>query len=705
MSQAVTRGIKALLEEAHGQVETMTVTGAKAAVERDEAVIVDLRDPREIEREGRIPGSFSCTRGMLEFWIDPESPYAKPVFQQDKKFIFHCAGGWRSALAAKTALDMGLKSVAHLGGGFAGWRDAGEAVEKVGPRQSKEPQSRGSAVQGSTAFGYDVTTLRGRRADSRAHRLSMGDLFERMRWSQPDRVVLTGFAGAVEHPDHTALTVAQADDLANRCANAVLASGAAPGDVLVMACENSVEAILIKIAMAKAGVVVAPLNPRLAPDVVAELLALTRARWAIVDAEAVSSIGDVFKVAGLRTLATIALGAPLPAGHTSFHEFIADASAAEPDVVVHGDDIWQILFTSGTSAMPKGVMVSHTKTMIESLAMSGALTRGQRFESNLILGGFLPVVYHVGDITLYGALLAGGSAVLGRRADPTDLARAIDQYRITGIWAGSPQIIEGLDGTLRAHPSLDATSVTSIVHGFAPLAPSSYASLKESLGPQVLCSEIIGQTEVCCSHRFWLDEHDELYRRSSPQQNYVGLPHPTMACAIVRENGELIEAGSNEVGEAVYRSPALMAGYLHNQEATVEAFRGGWFHGGDAFREGEGGQRILVDRFKDIIKSGGENVSSIRVESTLMRHPAVARAAVVGLPHSRWGEAVTGFVRIVDGATCTEAELIAFAKSRLAGFETPKAVVFVTEFPEAVGNKIQKHKLRERHIRLYESQR
>lgn len=135
MAQTITRGIKALLEEANRQIETMTVADAKAAMERGEAVIVDLRDPREITREGRIPGSFSCTRGMLEFWIDPESPYAKPIFQQDKKFIFHCASGWRSALAARTAQDMGLRPVAHLGGGFTAWRDAGEAVEKVEPKK------------------------------------------------------------------------------------------------------------------------------------------------------------------------------------------------------------------------------------------------------------------------------------------------------------------------------------------------------------------------------------------------------------------------------------------------------------------------------------------------------------------------------------------------------------------------------------------
>ncbi|WP_315775957.1 MULTISPECIES: rhodanese-like domain-containing protein [unclassified Bradyrhizobium] len=135
MPQTITRGIKALLDEANAEIATLSAAEAIEAAKRDDVVIVDIRDPREIEREGRIPGAFSCTRGMLEFWIDPQSPYAKAIFQEDKTFIFHCAGGLRSALAAKTAQDMGLKPVAHIGGGFAAWRDAGGAVEAWAPKK------------------------------------------------------------------------------------------------------------------------------------------------------------------------------------------------------------------------------------------------------------------------------------------------------------------------------------------------------------------------------------------------------------------------------------------------------------------------------------------------------------------------------------------------------------------------------------------
>ena len=135
MSQNIKRGIKAMIDEANAEIETMSAADAIKAAKDANVVIVDVRDPREIERDGRIPGAFACTRGMLEFWIDPASPYAKPVFQQDKKFVFHCAGGLRSALAAKTAHDMGLKPVAHIGGGFAAWRDAGGPVEKWEPKK------------------------------------------------------------------------------------------------------------------------------------------------------------------------------------------------------------------------------------------------------------------------------------------------------------------------------------------------------------------------------------------------------------------------------------------------------------------------------------------------------------------------------------------------------------------------------------------
>jgi rhodanese-related sulfurtransferase len=137
MPQKITRGFKQMLEEAEAEIETLPAADAVALQGRDDTVLVDLRDPREREREGVIPGAFAVTRGMLEFWIDPESPYHKPVFAEDKRFVFFCAGGWRSALAAQTAQHMGLQPVAHIEGGFKAWREAGGPVEKLQPRPPK----------------------------------------------------------------------------------------------------------------------------------------------------------------------------------------------------------------------------------------------------------------------------------------------------------------------------------------------------------------------------------------------------------------------------------------------------------------------------------------------------------------------------------------------------------------------------------------
>ena len=130
MPQTITKGYKALLEEANREVKTLTIDEAKALHGRDDVVFVDLRDPRELEREGKVPGAFHCPRGMLEFWIDPNSPYAKPIFQEDKQFVFFCAGGLRSALSAQTAQRMGLKPVAHVEGGYGAWKKTGGPTEE-----------------------------------------------------------------------------------------------------------------------------------------------------------------------------------------------------------------------------------------------------------------------------------------------------------------------------------------------------------------------------------------------------------------------------------------------------------------------------------------------------------------------------------------------------------------------------------------------
>ena len=136
MPQTITKGFREMLAEAEREIETLSVDEARKLYGREDVTFVDLRDPREREREGKMPGAFPCTRGMLEFWIDPASPYHKPQFAEDKKFVFFCAGGWRSALAAQTAHQMGLKPVAHIKGGFGEWKKAGAPVEMPEPKKA-----------------------------------------------------------------------------------------------------------------------------------------------------------------------------------------------------------------------------------------------------------------------------------------------------------------------------------------------------------------------------------------------------------------------------------------------------------------------------------------------------------------------------------------------------------------------------------------
>jgi acyl-CoA synthetase (AMP-forming)/AMP-acid ligase II len=182
----------------------------------------------------------------------------------------------------------------------------------------------------------------------------------------------------------------------------------------------------------------------------------------------------------------------------------------------------------------------------------------------------------------------------------------------------------------------------------------------------------------------------------------VGVPNPLVAADVVDEEGNSLRGTVGVPGEVVYRSPVLTAGYYKDEDATREAFRDGWFHSGDVCTYDEDGLRIMVDRSKDIVKSGGENVSSLRVESVLIQHPTVQKAAVVGLPHEHWGEAVTAFVVAAPGADPDADELVAFCRSKLAGFETPKGVQVVDELPVTVGGKVLKYKLRAANAAFYE---
>jgi acyl-CoA synthetase (AMP-forming)/AMP-acid ligase II len=549
----------------------------------------------------------------------------------------------------------------------------------------------------------DVTSLYNRRADNRWDRVCVGDILERLTWSRPDQVAIIGWPGAYGDDAYARLTYRQADEIANRFANGLLARGLDRGDRVLLVCENSVEAYLAKIATAKAGLVAVPVNPALATDVLAHAIQLAGPRLVIVDAELWPGVAEVVGTAGLAPDVTIPIGGPAIPGGVSFTEFLAGQPATEPDAVVHGDDIWEILFTSGTTAMPKGVMLSHSYAYMGAMSFALSLTRGLRIEADLRLCTFLPVIYHVADEVLsLPAFLAGGSLVIGRKPVPAQMAAAISAERVTALWGGSPQLVKALAAELDAgQPELDARRLQLVVYGWGAIEPAVRSRLQELCGPEFMLLGIFGQTEAISCHRFWPDAWEETYLATAPQLNYVGIPNPLLASTVMDADGGDLLSQPGVPGEAVYRSPAVTAGYYRDAAATEQAFRHGWFHSGDSCMVDEDGLRIMVDRYKDIIKSGGENVSSLRVEAILHQHPEVAKSAVIGLAHDRWGEAVTAIVVPRPGCAPDPAALVAFCRDRLAGFETPKAVILTESLPETVGGKVLKYRLREEHAGYY----
>ncbi|MGQ0576566.1 MAG: AMP-binding protein [Pseudonocardia sp.] len=556
--------------------------------------------------------------------------------------------------------------------------------------------THGTALPDAAAI--DVETLRGRRAVRRWERTSIGDVFERLTWSRPGQAAITAADGAYGEEPFATVTYREADAAANRLAHALAAAGLEPGDRVLLFCENTVEAFLAKIGIAKAGMVAVPLNPSLAPDVVEYLVRRTAPALAIVDAELWPRLTDVAAATGLRIGATITVGGGPVAGSPAFGELLDGQPDTEPDVEIHGDDVFQLLFTSGTTALPKGVMLSHSSMQLAGLNFALSLTRGLRHETDLRVCTFLPMIYHVGDaLFTYSVFLAGGTLTLGRRPVPAAVAVAA-AHGATALWAGSPQFVAALAAELDARPELDWSALTTLVYGWGALAPALVEKLAARTAPGFVTLGIFGQTESIACHRFWPSATPEVHARTAPSVNYVGVPSGLLASDVVDEQGAPVRGVP---GEAVYRSPIMTAGYYRDPEATREAFRGGWFHSGDSCTADDDGLRIMVDRFKDIVKTGGENVSSLRVEAVLHQHPAVLRAAVVGLPHERWGEAVTAVVVPRPDATPTQDELVAFCRERLAGFETPKAVVLADALPETVGGKVLKYKLRAAHAGLY----
>jgi long-chain acyl-CoA synthetase len=344
------------------------------------------------------------------------------------------------------------------------------------------------------------------------------------------------------------------------------------------------------------------------------------------------------------------------------------------------------MYTSGTTGRPKGVMQSHLAVVMA--AMNNALEFGLwRDAVNIAV---LPLFHCAQHTLMCGVLAAGGTVIVMRAFDPAAMLDAIERERVTFL-VGLPLMHQALlDHPSR--PGRDLSSLRMCVYAMAPMAETLLRRLIAEFCPNYALAT--GQTEMYPLTMAFRPE-EQLKRFGS----YWGVSALINDTAVMDEAGQLL--GPGEVGEIVHRGPNVMEGYYKNPEATAEARAFGWHHTGDLGMWVDG-QMMFRDRKKDMIKTGGENVPSVKVEAVLLRHPAVANAAAVGLPHPRWIEAVTAFVVLKPGAQADAGTLIAHCKAHLGGFEVPKAIRIVDALPMTSTGKIQKHPLRDSYQNLYQ---
>jgi len=347
---------------------------------------------------------------------------------------------------------------------------------------------------------------------------------------------------------------------------------------------------------------------------------------------------------------------------------------------VNDRDIVQLLYTSGTTANPKGVLTSHLAVTMAGL--SNAIGHQCGPGSVALVG--LPLFHcaMLNSVTM-PFLIVGGTVVLTKGFEPGETARAIDEHQVNvmvllpmmyGMWLSDP-----------AYQGRTFPSMKRAMYAMAPMPPERLKAIHEMFpnADVVLGS---GQTEFTPATCMQRPEHQW------SKANTWGTATAMTRVAIMDDTGRLLPRG--ETGEIVYRGPQVMQGYLNLPEENQKSFRHGWFHSGDVAHIDEDGAIWFKDRYKDVVKSGGENVASIEVERCLMQHPAVAEAAVVGAPHEKWGEAVVASVVLAPGQSVDEGTLIAHCREHLGGFKVPKAIVIVKEFPRTGTGKIQKHIIR-----------
>ncbi len=512
-------------------------------------------------------------------------------------------------------------------------------------------------------------------------RVALGDLLRRSAARGGDRVAL------IEGERRT--TFAELDADANRFARHLIARGLPRGAKVAMLCNNSTAMVAAIFGIQKAGLVWVPINTMLGVDDIDYIVGHAEVSLVVIDDNLLANAGlaALLDRLGLPRVVVELAGSGVPAGAIAFKAAIADQPPTEPQVAIGERDLAQIMYTSGTTARPKGVMHSHLSVYFAVLGNIGDMGIGHRDVATCML----PLFHCAQHVTALSFLAGGNALVLMRGFDPAALISAIARERITYM-VGLPLMY----AAVLNHPSRaehDLSSLRLCIYAMAPMPKPLLIRLIDELCPNfALCT---GQTEIYPITAMFRPEQ-QLQRFG----NYWGESAIVNDTAIMDDDGNLLPWG--EVGEIVHRGPNVMLGYYKNPEATEEARRFGWHHTGDLGVIDADGQLMFVDRKKDMIKSGGENVPSVKVEEVLLRHPAIANAAVVGLPHPHWTEAVSAFVTVKPGMSVDEAAISAHCRDHLGGFEVPKLVQILEALPMTATGKIRKQELKAAHAGLFE---
>ena len=506
-------------------------------------------------------------------------------------------------------------------------------------------------------------------------RQTLGDVLRRTAQRSPAKTaVICG---------DTQWTYAEFDALVSRLAAGLAQIGVAQGDPVAVLARNSHGFAALRFALARLGAVLVPVNFMLKAGEVAYILRHAGAKTLATDS---GLAGLARAAAALETLVREFIWLPSedpsePAEGMHRFDELSTCTAALPAVTLTGTDLAQIVYTSGTESTPKGAMLTHDAVLWQYV--SCVVDAGIAAE-DLALHA-LPL-YHCAQLDVFfgPAIFVGSTNVITAKPVPDNLLALMEKFSITSFFAPPTVWI-----ALLRSPLLDPEKIASLAKGYYGASIMPVEVLRELAArlPRVRLWNLYGQTEIAPLATM-LGPEDQLRKPGS-----CGRAVLNVETRVVNERMQDVQAGG-EVGEIVHRSPHLMLGYFHDDERTLASFEGDWFHSGDLATIDEEGFITVVDRKKDMIKTGGENVASREVEEMIYRLPEVSEVAVIGLPDPRWVEAVTAVIVLKAGQSLTEADVIAHCNTHMAGFKSPKRVVFADALPKNPSGKLLKRELR-----------